>query len=82
MRWFLLLACTVPLLAGPADLPSAERWVAHLKHDLLPLWTTTADLGNEPGSFPSTRCDDGTLFDRTLPCAEVARNRSIDPDSQ
>lgn len=52
-------------------LPEGERWLVHLKKDLLPFWTTKSALGNPVGNFPSVRCNDGTLVERTNPCSEI-----------
>ena len=74
----LLAACpTVTRAAGNSyltSLPTGARWLAHLNDDLLPFWTTPSALGNPLGSFPSTRCDDGSLLDFINPCAPIAGN--------
>ena len=84
IRRFLLLAATGVLLATgfaqtggssyPGNLPTGDRWIQHLTSDLLPFWTVPAALGNPPGSFPSVRCDDGSLLDYKKPCAPIAGN--------
>ena len=65
-------------MAGDADylsqLPTGDDWINHLKNDLLPFWSSTDALGNPAGSFPSTRCDDGTVLDFKKPCAPIAGN--------
>jgi uncharacterized protein (TIGR03437 family) len=57
-----------------SSLPTGERWLAHLNNDLLPFWTMPSALGNPLGSFPSTRCDDGSLLDFANPCPPIAGN--------
>ncbi|MCK6684465.1 MAG: hypothetical protein L6R30_18845 [Thermoanaerobaculia bacterium] len=59
-----------PLRAGPVL--AGERWVAHLEKDLVPFWTQESALGSPAGNFPTFRCDDGTLVDPQLPCADLA----------
>src|ERR1700722_14109612 len=76
--WLLFLAAIdVSTLAGaqeqpqaPADLPAAAEWKRHLEQDILPFWQTPAALGNPVGSFPSFRCNDGSLTDPQAPCGE------------
>jgi len=74
----LLAAC--PIVARAADngylanLPTGERWLTHLSTDLLPFWTMPSALGSPLGSFPSTRCDDGSPLDFNNPCAPIAGN--------
>ena len=75
-----LLLAAYPIVARAADnsylanLPTGARWLTHLSTDLLPFWTTPSALGNPQGSFPSTRCDDGSLLDFNKPCAPIAGN--------
>ena len=79
LRFALLLTVAVGL-ATPADnsylanLPTGDRWLAHLNDDLLPFWTMPPALGDPLGSFPSTRCDDGSLLDFNNPCPPIAGN--------
>ena len=74
----ILLLAAYPIVAPAADngyltnLPTGDRWLAHLNNDLLPFWTMPSALGNPLGSFPSTRCDDGSLLDFNNPCAPIA----------
>jgi uncharacterized protein (TIGR03437 family) len=74
----LLAAC--PIMARAADngylanLPTGDRWLTHLSTDLLPFWTMPSALGSPLGSFPSTRCDDGSPLDFNNPCAPIAGN--------
>ncbi len=49
------------------DLPSGERWLCHLKEDLLPFWEMPEALGNPLGNFPTYRNNDGTLVDPKHP---------------
>jgi len=61
--------------AEPPTLPDGNRWLSHLKQDLLPFWDQPAALGNPVGKFPSKRCNDGTAYDaKTNPCPEIAGN--------
>ena len=68
----------LPALAAPADylaqLPTGDRWIAHLNNDLLPFWSLPAALGSPTGNFPSTRCDDGSALNFQHPCAIIAGN--------
>ncbi len=54
-----------------ADLPDGERWLRHLKEDLLPFWTLPTARGRD-GDFPTYRCDDGSLPDPAHLCPELA----------
>ena len=84
IRRYLLLAATgVVLATGFAQsgdpsyldsLPMGDRWIQHLTMDLLPFWTMPAALGSPVGSFPSVRCDDGSLLDYKKPCPPIAGN--------
>ena len=75
-----LLLAAYPIVARAADngylanLPTGDRWLMHLNTDLLPFWTMPSALGSPLGSFPSTRCDDGSLLDFNNPCAPIAGN--------
>jgi uncharacterized protein (TIGR03437 family) len=75
-----LLLAASPAVARAADnsylsnLPTGARWLEHLNNDLLPFWTMPSALGSPLGSFPSTRCDDGSLLDFTNPCPPIAGN--------
>jgi uncharacterized protein (TIGR03437 family) len=75
-----LLLAAYPAVARAADnsylsnLPTGSRWLEHLNNDLLPFWTMPTALGSPLGSFPSTRCDDGSLLDFTNPCPPIAGN--------
>lgn len=76
----ILILAAYPIVARAADnsylnnLPTGERWLTHLSNDLLPFWTMPSALGNPLGSFPSTRCDDGSLLDFLSPCPPIAGN--------
>src|SRR5579871_6839105 len=81
LRWalpLLVAACPITALAADASylasLPTGTRWLQHLNYDLLPFWTLPSALGSPLGSFPSTRCDDGSLLDFNNPCAPIAGN--------
>lgn len=49
------------------DLPSGERWMTHLKEDLIPFWDRPEALGDPIGNFPTYRNNDGTLVDPKNP---------------
>lgn len=67
-----------PARAGAGDyisnLPTGDRWIAHLNNDLLPFWSMYSALGSPIGRFPSTRCDDGSALDFKNPCPIIAGN--------
>ena len=50
--------------------PAPADWVQSLKRDILPFWETPVALGNPVGSFPTFRCNDGSLANPQAPCAE------------
>src|SRR5215469_15459480 len=52
-------------------LPDGSRWLQHLKQDLLPFWMMPTAYGGPVGAFPTYRCNDGSLFDKTKPCPEL-----------
>ena len=56
--------------AAVAALPAADDWKRHLERDILPFWETPAALGDPVGSFPTFRCNDGSVADPRAPCAE------------
>ena len=45
------------------DLPRGDRWLRHLKDDLIPFWTMPTALGKPVGNFPTYRNNDGSLVD-------------------
>jgi len=57
-----------------AQLPSGERWLEHVKKELVPFWSMPEALGKPVGAFPSVRCNDGALLDRAHPCPEIRGN--------
>lgn len=71
MRLLILFVC-LPLAAQ--TVPSGERFLEHLNRELLPFWMNPAAFGAPLGSFPTTRCNDGTAVIRQRPCPEVGRN--------
>ena len=71
----LFVAITFPAW-GQDFILSGNRWLDHLKKDLLPFWTSEAALGKPVGAFPSIRCDDGTLHNDKTPCPEVGALRT------
>ncbi len=63
------------LSAQIATLPPAQRWVDHARDELMKYWTLPQALGNPVGSFPSTRCNNGTLYDpKSNACPEIRDN--------
>jgi mannose/cellobiose epimerase-like protein (N-acyl-D-glucosamine 2-epimerase family) len=76
----LLLAVAAIAVATPASaqdktdaiaaLPAPADWVSELQRDILPFWETPAALGDPVGSFPTFRCNDGTVANPQAPCAE------------
>jgi mannose/cellobiose epimerase-like protein (N-acyl-D-glucosamine 2-epimerase family) len=56
--------------APTAGLPLPADWVQHLRRDILPFWETPAALGAPVGSFPTFRCNDGSVANPQAPCAE------------
>ena len=52
------------------SVPKGERWLTHLKDDLLPFWTMDTAKGFN-GNFPTYRCNDGSLFDLDNLCTEL-----------
>ena len=52
------------------DLPRGERWLRHLREDLLPFWAMPTALGEPLGNFPTYRNDDGSLVDWQNPHPE------------
>ncbi len=52
-------------------LPPGQRWITHVKEDLLKFWGMPTALGNPLGDFPTYRCDDGSLYDKSHPCPEL-----------
>lgn len=63
-------------------LPTGERWLQHMNQDLLPFWTTPAALGSPLGNFPSTRCDDGSLINYSMPCTPIGSSSYLMTPSQ
>lgn len=64
------------------SLPPASRWMDHLVLELLPFWDQPAALGVPLGSFPSVRCNDGSLVNRASPCPEVGNNSYLMQNDQ
>jgi mannose/cellobiose epimerase-like protein (N-acyl-D-glucosamine 2-epimerase family) len=52
-------------------LPDGSRWLQHLEQDLLPFWMMPTAYGEPVGAFPTYRCNDGSLYDKTKPCPEL-----------
>lgn len=57
-------------------LPPGERWIKHLRQDLLKFWDMGSALGDPLGNFPTYRCNDGMLFRPEAPCPEL---KNADP---
>ena len=49
------------------DLPRGERWLRHLREDLLPFWEMPEALGQPLGNFPTYRNNDGSLVEPQHP---------------
>jgi len=76
----LLCAVTLSFVAGAQQsLPPGTRWLDHLNNELLPFWTTNTAFGQPFGAFPTTRCDDTTLYDERTPCPEIQHNSWVSP---
>ncbi len=58
--------------APPTGLPTAADWKDHLEKDLMAFWLPAQTIG-EPGNYPTYRCNDGKLYDKTNPCPELAK---------
>lgn len=75
VRMLLATCCALAgLLASGgalAGLPTGERWLTHVKQDLLPFWSGAAAMGKPIGNFPTFRCNDGSAFDPEAPCEEL-----------
>jgi len=84
-----ILALVLAALSLPAQLPSTvealdklhkgEWWLSHIVGDLLPWWNMQTALGTPIGKYPTTRCDDGTLYIVSRPCPEIRNNSWINP---
>ena len=44
-------------------LPIGERWIQHVRDELMPFWTTKVALGDPPGNFPTYLANDGSAVD-------------------
>lgn len=53
-----------------SKLLSGDRWIRHLKDDLLKFWDTPEALGSPVGNFPTYRNNDGTIPDFSCPTPE------------
>jgi mannose/cellobiose epimerase-like protein (N-acyl-D-glucosamine 2-epimerase family) len=76
-RFVRILTAVAVLSAGAlaqdpvSSLPPASRWMDHLTKELLPFWDQPSAMGDPAGSFPSVRCNDGSLLNPQLPCPEL-----------
>jgi mannose/cellobiose epimerase-like protein (N-acyl-D-glucosamine 2-epimerase family) len=52
-------------------LPNGDRWIRHLREDLLKFWAMQSALGTPLGDFPTYRCNDGALYRADSPCPEL-----------
>ena len=59
-----------------ARLPTGERWLAHLRDDLLPFWLMDSAIGNPRGNFPTYRCNDGSPINPAHRCPEQLKAAS------
>lgn len=73
MRSAILVMLLVAGLAGQ-EMPSGERFLTHVKQELMPFWMNPAAFGTPAGAFPTTRCNDGSAVNFARPCSEVGRN--------
>jgi mannose/cellobiose epimerase-like protein (N-acyl-D-glucosamine 2-epimerase family) len=71
---FLLWSATASAYGQEAVSPG-QRWIDHAIRDLMPFWMSEQALGKPTGAFPSVRCDDGTVYNPHMPCAEIGPNR-------
>lgn len=53
------------------QIPTGERWVTHLRDDLLRFWDMETATGDPIGNFPTYRCNDGSLPDPADLCPEL-----------
>jgi mannose/cellobiose epimerase-like protein (N-acyl-D-glucosamine 2-epimerase family) len=68
---FVLGAALTAQAALPPGLPTSQRWRSHVQNELLPFWASANALGNPVGNFPTVRCNNGSLINRSNPCPEV-----------
>ena len=61
--------------ADPDGLPAGDRWIQHLREDLLPFWNLPDAWGPPQGNFPTYRCNDGRRYDAVAPCDELRPGR-------
>jgi mannose/cellobiose epimerase-like protein (N-acyl-D-glucosamine 2-epimerase family) len=61
----------VPIAQLLEELPQGDRWIRHLKEDLLPFWAMKTALGTPVGNYPTYRCNDGSLYNPQSPCPEL-----------
>ena len=54
-------------------LPDGDRWIRHVKEDLLKFWAMESALGTPLGNFPTYRCNDGTPYRPKAPCPELKK---------
>jgi mannose/cellobiose epimerase-like protein (N-acyl-D-glucosamine 2-epimerase family) len=57
-------------------LPKGDRWIRHVREDLLKFWGMESALGSPLGNFPTYRCNDGSLYRPKAPCPEL---KNADP---
>jgi mannose/cellobiose epimerase-like protein (N-acyl-D-glucosamine 2-epimerase family) len=57
-------------------LPKGDRWLRHVREDLLRFWDMESAIGDPVGDFPTYRCNDGSLYRPQTPCPEL---KNADP---
>lgn len=55
------------------NFPSGQKWLMHLRQDLLPYWQMDSAKGKRPGEFPTWRYFNGEILDPANPKREFAR---------
>jgi mannose/cellobiose epimerase-like protein (N-acyl-D-glucosamine 2-epimerase family) len=68
-----LAPAEAPRASSPLPL-TGQRWLEHVREDLLPFWDDERAFGAPAGAFESTRCNDGSLVRGSQPCLEVGGN--------
>lgn len=73
-RTVVILVIALSAFAAAAqDLPTPQDWRTHLESDLMRFWLTPEARGTN-GKFPTYRCNDGSLYDASHPCPELANS--------
>jgi len=72
------LVLSVCLFAGgqayavDAPLPPAQRWLDSVSDELAPFWLHQDAYGSPLGNFPTFRCNDGSAYQLSQSCDELA----------